>query len=508
MTPRATAAQFVGMSQKFGFGSGSLRADSSWTPPPCPTERRHPRAPELARTSRDSFDASGSGSRGRNTARDHRGPSPRNPRELPPDRRRTRNKLSFRATTAAPPGWTSRTRARRLSAIPPGTTGRQARGSPRTTTSQPANPGRRAPHPQTRARGSRRPILGRRRGTRRRAPTRRASTAGPARDAAQLACDGTGLGRVLMYSVDGTVSMVRVSASSNARRRPGVARDPSPARRRRRPGRGGASLSPGPMPRVPSPGRPRAAASGRSREDAASHRRGGDGRDVWTRRDAAGASARDALELDVDPGRLSDDSDDDDEDDARDGALARGEEGIGLDDEGVSSGTTRRERANGRRARARRDVVVDDGRDVASGGGVAVAPAVSKRKNRRSNSSSNSGAFDLHPRTRLRTRVDVDGDVVLADETETEGGRRRVRTTTRRRRIRRRPGSAPGFARATKVPRGVGTPRHARERRRIVRGWMVRRAERRRSTANGGVGERGRQGGRVRVPSADDGADG
>ena len=50
-----------------------------------------------------------------------------------------------------------------LGEIPPGTTDGARNRLARRRRSQPANPGRRAPHPQTRARAPRRPILGRRR---------------------------------------------------------------------------------------------------------------------------------------------------------------------------------------------------------------------------------------------------------------------------------------------------------------------------------------------------------
>ena len=147
-----------------------------------------------------------------------------------------------------------------LGEIPPGTTDAGAESpsddddlSPRTPGGGPSPSNARASSTPTHPRPPTR--------TRRRAPTLTPKPPTPTRRA-QLACDGLTRTRTAS-SCTASTAPSRWSASArlptHARRVPGVARDPSPARRRRRPGPRAASLSPGPRAASLSPGRPRAA---------------------------------------------------------------------------------------------------------------------------------------------------------------------------------------------------------------------------------------------------------
>ena len=259
-----------------------------------------------------------------------------------------------------------------LGEIPPGTT--DAGAESRTTTISAREPRAAGPSPSN-ARASSTPTHPRPpTRTRRRAPTagQRRSRPAPAAAATAGVCDGlTGSGRRphvqrRRHRLDGPRQRVFQRTPDASRESPETPPrrddDDVPAREPR-------VCLPAREPRVCLPA-VHARRRRRSREDAASHRRGGDGRDVWTRRDAAGASAPRRSGTRCGPrasfGRFRRRAGGD----ARDGARAREvRRGHRIRRRGGSLRGRRAARgANGRRARARRDVVVDDGRDVASCG--------------------------------------------------------------------------------------------------------------------------------------------
>ena len=134
---------------------------------------------------------------------------------------------------------------------------------------------------------------------------------------------------------------------------------------------------------------------------------------------------RDALELDVDPGRLSDDSDDEPEETlAMARERARYEEGIGLDDEEGLFGddAPREERTVGARTRGETSSTTT-GATWRPGAALRVAPAEPEKK--KSPLELELEQWGVRPPSadEAEDEVDVDGDVVLADETETEEGK-------------------------------------------------------------------------------------
>ena len=231
---------------------------------------------------------------------------------------------------------------------------------------------------------------------------------------------------VLMYSVDGTVSMVRVSASSNARpTRPG-------SRQRPLPGATTTTSRPESREFVSRPesrefvSRPstRGDDGGRARTPrltAAEVMGAMSGRDVMP----PAPQPREALELDVDPGRLSDDSDDEPEETlAMARERARYEEGIGLDDEEGLFGddAPREERTVDARARGETSSTTT-GATWRPGAALRVAPAEPEKKKSPLELELEQWGVRLPSADEAEDEVDVDGDVVLADEMETEEGK-------------------------------------------------------------------------------------
>ena len=344
------------------------------------------------------------------------------PRELPDPRRAPRR--AHRDDARPPRLDVEDARPAPLGAIPPGTTRRRGRGIPLDDDDLSREPRARGPLTLKRARELH-------------ADPSSAADANPTTSAdadagrrrrrdARWRPDGRpGLGRRPRCTASTAPSRWSASARlpTHARRVPGVARDPEPRRDDddvRPESREFVSRPESREFRLPAV---HARRRRRSREDAASHRRGGDGRDVWTRRDAAGASAPRRSGTRCGPrasfGRFRRRR----RRRSRARASARGfEEGIGLDDEeGLFGDDAPREGANVG-ARARGEVVDDDGRDVASGGGGATPAEPEKKK---SPLELELEQWGVRPPSadEAEDEVDVDGDVVLADETETEEGK-------------------------------------------------------------------------------------